>query len=465
MLTRLEVDGFKNLLNFTLDFGPVTCIAGLNGVGKSNIFDAIKLLSLLTNNDIHSAASLVRENQEFGDINDIFFTDGEDRHDRIKIAAEMIVPEDVTDDFGRKASVKSTYLRYEIELRLGIDEYGNNKIEIIHEYLKHILKNDATEKLKFPLSASKFRDKVVVNRRKGTAFISTNTADDGIVEIHIHQDGGSSGQTKKIPARLAPRSVIANTNSIELPTILAAKREMESWMFIALEPSSMRRSNSFRDPRKISSNGDYLASTLHKIFKKDSSALDRIIRKMNNITKVSDIKIDEDLKRDIFTLQVKEQSGAFIPARGLSDGTLRFLTLSIISEDAEFTGLLCFEEPENGIHPAKLSAMLELLREISVDSDDEVSEVNPLRQMVIATHSPIMVQLQDINDLVLADVVKVKGPFGRPANTIRCKPIFKSWRSNKLDAGCSTVSISSIMTYLKVPEGAQISMDIFWGEE
>ena len=47
MLTRLEVDGFKNLLGFDAYFGPYTCIAGPNAVGKSNIFDAIEFLSLL----------------------------------------------------------------------------------------------------------------------------------------------------------------------------------------------------------------------------------------------------------------------------------------------------------------------------------------------------------------------------------------------------------------------------------
>ncbi len=31
MLTRIEVDGFKNLVDFSLDFGPYTCIAGENG--------------------------------------------------------------------------------------------------------------------------------------------------------------------------------------------------------------------------------------------------------------------------------------------------------------------------------------------------------------------------------------------------------------------------------------------------
>ena len=56
MLTRLEVNGFKNLVDFALDFGPYTCIAGPNGVGKSNIFDAIRFLSLLTECTINQAA-------------------------------------------------------------------------------------------------------------------------------------------------------------------------------------------------------------------------------------------------------------------------------------------------------------------------------------------------------------------------------------------------------------------------
>lgn len=35
MLTRLEVDGFKNLIGVAVDFGPLTCIAGPNSVGKA----------------------------------------------------------------------------------------------------------------------------------------------------------------------------------------------------------------------------------------------------------------------------------------------------------------------------------------------------------------------------------------------------------------------------------------------
>ena len=45
MLTRLQVDGFKNLAAVDVRFGPFTCVAGPNGVGKSELFDAITFLT------------------------------------------------------------------------------------------------------------------------------------------------------------------------------------------------------------------------------------------------------------------------------------------------------------------------------------------------------------------------------------------------------------------------------------
>ena len=48
MITRFKVDGFKSLVDIDIRFGPLTCIAGANSVGKSNLFDAIRFLSDLT---------------------------------------------------------------------------------------------------------------------------------------------------------------------------------------------------------------------------------------------------------------------------------------------------------------------------------------------------------------------------------------------------------------------------------
>jgi len=61
MLTRLRVSGFKNLIDVDVSFGPFTCIAGENGVGKSNLFDAIRFLSALSEHPFLEAAKFVRD--------------------------------------------------------------------------------------------------------------------------------------------------------------------------------------------------------------------------------------------------------------------------------------------------------------------------------------------------------------------------------------------------------------------
>ena len=103
MLTRIEVDGFKNLVDFTLDFGPYTCIAGVNGVGKSNIFDAIRFLSLLTDHTINQAALQIRSpEQDTGEVGDLFFSASGETRKRITMAVEMIVDSHVVDHRRRR---------------------------------------------------------------------------------------------------------------------------------------------------------------------------------------------------------------------------------------------------------------------------------------------------------------------------------------------------------------------------
>ena len=73
----------------------------------------------------------------------------------------------------------------------------------------------------------------------------------------------------------------------------------------------------------------------------------------------------------------------------LSEGTLRLLALCILEYDEKHTGLLCFEEPENGIHPFRIKAMAHLLKDLSMDFTDTDAL---LRQVIVNTHSPVLVR-------------------------------------------------------------------------
>ncbi|MDQ1293909.1 MAG: hypothetical protein QG608_1791, partial [Actinomycetota bacterium] len=111
MLTRLEVDGFKNLLDVEIDFGPFTCIAGANGMGKSNVFDVIEFLAALADGTLTEAAARVRgalggRGNPLG-----LFWDGYREHGRvIRLAAEMLVPREVVDDLGSETRPTTTFL-------------------------------------------------------------------------------------------------------------------------------------------------------------------------------------------------------------------------------------------------------------------------------------------------------------------------------------------------------------------
>lgn len=461
MLTRLEADGFKNLLDFTVEFGPFTCLAGPNAVGKSNVFDAIRFLSLLTEHTIMDAALKVRgADPETTDLQELFWTDGQRRRDCFRLAAEMIVDENVEDDFGRRATATSTFLRYEVEIGYEPpDEDGRlARVRLLAERLDYITEKDAPRRLRFPHSASGFRRFAVKNRRRSNAgYISTEESDDGQAAILVHQDGGA-GKPQKSPAAAAPKTVIGTSNTSATPTILAARREMQRWMILALEPTAMRGSDRFHTDAHITSRGDHLPSTLHRLSISSDHPeriLSRIANRLAELVDVRGVAIERDDVRQLLTLTLTEEGGAVLPARALSDGTLRFLTLCVVDEDPEVRGLICMEEPENGIHPAKMEAMVELLRDLAIDVTVPPDVENPMRQIIIASHSPLLVQLMHPEDLLCAVATKVSGEQGQVATTLRCRPMVGTWRSTEQ---VQSVGLATLLAYLTRPSGAQIRL-------
>ncbi|MFI6293940.1 AAA family ATPase [Nonomuraea sp. NPDC050790] len=467
MLTRLEVDGFKNLLNFEVDLGPFTCIAGVNGTGKSNVFDAIQFLSLLTDRSLIEAAQEVRgvHGERLGDPRDLFWNGHSGVAQKMRFAAEMIVPEKVEDDFGRPTSPSITFLRYELELGYlppgGIEKIG--RLILLAENLRHIKLGDAPSKLRFKHSAAHFRNAVLHGRRSGTAFISTSKDADGQPIISIHQDGGSRGQPKPAAASRAPATVVSTVTSSDDPTVLAARREMQSWRRLALEPSALRAGDRYVDPRQMDPTGRHLASTLFRIAYEDGDperVYARVAGRLADLSGVDvrELQVEQDDVRELFTVQLVESGGLALPARSLSEGTLRFLALCVLLEDPTVEGLLCMEEPENGIHPANVNAMVQLVTDLAVDAQEAPGPANPFRQIIVNTHSPAVVQLVDPADLLFAEADVRRTPDGSMARALQLRPLAGSWR----DEGPTSraVTKADILPYLTTPPGAQTTLDI-----
>ena len=457
MLTRLQIDGFKNLVDADIRFGPFTCIAGPNGAGKSNLFDAIRFLSRLASSPLLDAALAVRDDTgRNADVRELFHMGGGHRSKVMSFTAEMIVPTDAVDDLGQHGRATITFLEYRLQIGIRENQSALNPmpLEILHESLEPIPIGHAPQHLLFPNSVKDWRKEVVKGRRVG-AFISTLLEENCI--INLHQDAQNSkggGRAFQRAATALPRTVLSSATAAESPTVLCARREMESWRLLQLEPTALRKPDNLSVPPHLASNGDHLPATLYRLAQKGDA--DQVYQRISNrlselIGSVRGIRVDHDEKRELLTLLMTEADGTELPARALSDGTLRFLALSVLELDPETSGVLCLEEPENGIHPERIPSILRLLQDIAADANDLADETNPLRQVIVNTHSPSVVMAVPIESLLLA-----KSEPARQNGTTFSKVIFacvpesssgENWRNSR-GAVCPQITISDLLAYL-----------------
>ncbi|MDP2094353.1 MAG: AAA family ATPase [Hydrogenophaga sp.] len=447
MLTRLRVKGFKNLVDVDVRFGPFTCIAGPNGAGKSNLFDAITFLGDLASMPIMKAASRARgTNGRISDFHSLFFKNPQGNFLPMVFIAEMIVPNKVIDDFDRTATPTATFLEYTLELRLSethSDSSPADPIYIEQEGLLAINSSEAAKHLGFNPEPGWIKKYIFGPGPRRTAFISTEmSGHPSQPAIRLFGD-----QTKKggppflVPARKSPQTIVSGANSSSHPTALAARSELRSWRLLQLEPSALRRFDDFGDDPYITSTGEHLPGALMRL-NNHAEVSQRLSGLLPDIVSVN---VDADEKRQVKTLLLTMKNKETYTASSLSDGTLRFLALAVLALDPEFGGLLCMEEPENGIHPSRIPQMLRLVRSLSEDvADEDELSLPSIRQLIINTHSPLVVaELRD-DELLFAETLKMKGKA-----FVNFKPLQDTWRQNISGAkGAELITRGEISYYL-----------------
>jgi hypothetical protein len=185
--------------------------------------------------------------------------------------------------------------------------------------------------------------------------------------------------------------------------------------------------------RKPSGNGNNEEAKSGAVYAQVANRLAELLEDVREIT------IDRDEARERFTLYIKTRDGTLHPARDLSDGTLRFLALTVMEFDRQSGGLLCLEEPENGIHPRRIPVMLQLLQDMATDTDEPCDEANPLRQVIVNTHSPTVFQLVPEESLLLAELVEeIQKPAEPEGNKVirysklQFSCLEDTWRAKKI---------------------------------
>lgn len=459
-------------MDVDVHFGPFTCIAGVNGVGKSNLFDAIRFLSDLTHMPLLEAAKSVRsEGQKNSDIRDLFHKVGDEHEPQMRFIADMIIPQKGFDDLGQDAEASITTVRYELVLnyRQGDGLATQGLLEIVKEELLPIALTESRRVMRFitldSLSPKEQKDRrhqekewqdSVIKGRRTVPFISTEIVDGNKI-INFHQDGGSSGKPFRLKATQLQRTVLSTANALEKPTALLVKNEMHSWQMLQLEPGALRQSDEFNaiTNARLGPDGSHLPATLYrlKLENEHSQIVPDVYQTLANklselVEGIASVNVDRDDRREMLTLMLKNSDGTIFPARALSDGTLRFLALAVLEQDQKSGGVICLEEPENGIHPEKINSILTLLQGICTDVAYPVGDGNPLRQVIINTHSPSVVQLVPEDSLLMAESKGAATSDGIRYRRVIYSPLQYTWRTKLDNNKYKAISLGYLLSYL-----------------
>ncbi len=384
MITRIEISGFKSFHNFEMDFTPFTIIAGLNASGKSNLFDALELLSRLAQHNLRDAFSNNR-----GAVNEVFSLMGDHEVDSMTFAVEMLVNKSHTDNWGITKKINNPRLRYELEIKRLSKKIGHEELIVTYESLKKIkASDDYWVKMHIPKDFAAIW-KSTQSGGSSKPFIQTETKNE-VQTIVLRQDSGQGG--KNTPVNTINQTVLSSVNDNNFPHVFAAKMEMANWRFMQLNPEELRKPTEkiVNSSYTITHNGANLAAALYRIKEDDEYLLTEISRELSKfLPDVASLDVNFDELRDLYTIMLTNKNGEVFSSRVLSEGTLRLLALAIIQFDNTHRGLLCFEEPENGIHPARIKLMADMLYGLSAQYDNE--EIS-LRQVIVNTHSPILIK-------------------------------------------------------------------------
>ena len=387
MITKIEIDGFKSFSDFQMEFSPLTVIAGTNASGKSNLFDALHLLSNLAQMDLRSALSnkLMR-----GELSELFTKyDDENSADKMTFTVEMLVPRKIKDNWGREDEVKTPRMRYKLCIIKRPNLVGYDELAVEYEELSRI----GTDKDVWAKKYLKKHPEIGKSSKSGGSgkpYIYTEE-EKGHPAIKLRQDGGQGGRS--VMANAVNQTVLGSVNSVDFPHVYSARQEMASWNFMQLNPELLReptRYNANYTGDVIGHAGENLAAALFRLNNQEPFIMTKIMVRLSSfLPEYSKLNVKDDKANKQFVFELQNGDGKTFSSRVLSEGTLRLLVLCVLLYDNKFNGLLCFEEPENGIHPARISAMVELLRLLASDFSEED---DTLRQIIVNTHSSILLK-------------------------------------------------------------------------
>ncbi|MGO9085130.1 MAG: AAA family ATPase [Terriglobales bacterium] len=358
MIQRIEIKGFKSLADVKLNLGNFNLFIGTNASGKSNFFDALRVLQgigygftieEILNGKPKSASSEAWEPIRGGSVKADFAGVGGvngDAEPTIYFSADLIeeptekrsgLPETIQYSIG--ISARHSSVRYERLREGGRDIYDSSPVENYPSWPSFWVRYYAGRRGKPPSNSYEKSRPVLTQALKDR---SVAVSDKAVIERCI--------------------KALGNTQRID-PT-----------------PAVLREYSKAQLVKRMGEHGENFAALVKAILD-DPKARTEYLSWLKQLTPLEfdDVKVLRGaLDEPLFALTEK---GEDYPAPILSDGTLRFAAIAAAFFQPDMPDILTIEEIENGIHPTRLRLLVELLK-----SQSQISN----RQVMATTHSPVV---------------------------------------------------------------------------
>ncbi|MBL9086560.1 MAG: AAA family ATPase [Planctomycetia bacterium] len=382
MLKRIHITGYKSFADATVEFDRLSVVVGPNGAGKSNLIDLLDLLSRLVSREsvreafhahrgspiecFHAPAGVRRRSSvnSSGRLSLSVECDLELSQSVVAGVNETLHAREAVQGSGAAYTrVTERFLRYRLsiayDMRTGDLYVDDERLEA--------LKRDGTPK----------------SREARPPFIEKKSTDDGKhrfvarVERQSHPRFFETGRQRTLLSELS--------DPVYHPHVVAAAREIASWRVYYVEPSRMRERVGVQSADDPGKQGELLPAFYYALQQKRKATFRAIVQNLRElISGLHDLRVDID--DGVLEIVAVHANGAEYPARLLSEGTLRLLCLVGIAVAPNPPALVVYEEPENGVNPARLDLIVDIVKAASLDRDD-----GP--QFLLTTHSPLVCKL------------------------------------------------------------------------
>ena len=256
------------------------------------------------------------------------------------------------------------------------------------------------------LGKDRFTGRSVINERgkENVLFVEHETVRLGVLKA-ARQEGRIQVGCDLSDASIATLAGEKSLLSLHLGAYI------QTWQFLGLAPQAMGNpipQTRTRGTIQLAKDGSNIAEYLLDIRERDLTAFEGIVDTLKYVLPfASDIQpsLTQEIERTVY-LQLSERDFK-VPGWLLSTGTLRILALLAVLRHPSPPPLILIEEIENGLDPRSIHLVVDEIRS-AVESSRS--------QVILATHSPYLLDLLPLSSLILVERVDGEPVFTRPGN-------------------------------------------------